>query len=188
MFVGGFTIPYTLGGALIGAVGEKISRSGLLSPTSPLTIGAGGLMIAMAVLVAYRARAPLVCKLPVPRSIRQDRRVAVIEPFVSGFAIATGCLACFGGAVFAVLLVYAGLLGSATLGALTLFLFSLGIAVPFVLAALSLSWVLPLATRLQRATPAIGLVCAAIMLFFGLTTISGNFHAVSGWLYQHLAL
>jgi cytochrome c-type biogenesis protein len=188
LFVAGFTIPYTAGGALMGAIGEQLANSNLLSPTGPIAIGAGVVMIGMAVLVALRARAPLVCHLPMPSVIRQSRRVALLEPFVSGFAIATGCLACFGGAVFAVLLVYAGLLGSALLGALTLLLFSLGLAIPFMLAALSLSWVIPVATRLQRWTPVVGLVCAVMMLFFGLTMVTGNYHAVSGWLFQHLPL
>ena len=112
----------------------------------------------------------------------------MLETFVSGFAIATGCLACFGGAILGVLLVYTGLLGSPLLGGLSMFVFSLGIAIPFMLAALSLSWVLPLAQKLQKATPIIGLVSAVVMLFFGLTMITGNFHVVSGWLYQLLPL
>ncbi|MBI1800927.1 MAG: cytochrome c biogenesis protein CcdA, partial [Chloroflexi bacterium] len=67
-------------------------------------------------------------------------------------------------------------------------LFSLGLALPFLLAAISLSWIMPLAVKLQRIAPVIGLVSAGLMLFFGLTMATGNFHVVSGWLYQHLPL
>jgi cytochrome c-type biogenesis protein len=111
-----------------------------------------------------------------------------LETFVSGFAIATGCLACFGGAILGVLLVYTGLLGSPLLGALAMFTFSMGLAVPFLLAALSLSWVMPVALRLQRLMPVIGLLASAAMLFFGIVMVTGNFHVVSGWLFQHLPL
>jgi cytochrome c-type biogenesis protein len=187
-FILGFSIPYTAGGALMGGMGQVLAGSQLLSPTGPIAVGAGAVMILMAGVVAHRARAPLVCQLPLPGSIQHSARLGVLGPFVSGFAIATGCLACFGGAILGVLLVYAGLLGSPLLGALAMLLFSLGLAVPFMLAALGLSWTLPLALRLQRATPAIGLASAGAMLFFGLSMASGNFHLVSGWLHEHLPL
>ncbi len=188
LFVFGFTIPYTAGGALMGGMGQVLAGSDLLTPTGPIAAGAGLLMIVMAGVVAFRARAPLVCRLPVPTTVQRSTRLGIFGPFVSGFAIATGCLACFGGAILGVLLVYAGLLGSPVLGGLAMLLFSLGIAVPFLLAALGLSWILPLALKLQRATPVIGLASAAIMLFFGVSMATGNFHVVSGWLYQHLPL
>ncbi|MBI3943794.1 MAG: hypothetical protein HY326_12330 [Chloroflexi bacterium] len=188
LFVMGFTIPYTAGGALMGGMGQALAASGLLSPTGPIVVGAGVVMIAMAGLVAYRARAPLVCKIPMPAAVQQSRRLPFLEAFVSGLAIATGCLACFGGAILGVLLVYSGLLGSALLGGLAMFIFSIGLAVPFMLAALSISWIMPLALKLQRFTPAIGLVSSMLMLFFGLTMVTGNYHVVSGWLYQNLPL
>lgn len=188
LFVLGFTIPYTIGGAAMGGFGQALTQTGLLTPTGPLAIVSGAVMIAMAGFVAWRARAPIVCKMPMPGIVSKSKRLPMVETFVSGFAIATGCLACFGGAILGVLLVYTGLLGSPLLGGLSMFVFSLGIAIPFMLAALSLSWVLPLAQKLQRATPIIGLVSAAVMLFFGLTMITGNFHVVSGILYQLLPL
>ncbi len=188
LFILGFTIPYTLGGALMGGMGQALAASGLLTPTGPIAVGAGIVMIAMAGIVAYRSRAPLVCKVPMPSAIKRSRRLPLVETFVSGFAIATGCLACFGGAILAVLLVYTGLLGSALLGGLAMFIFSLGLAIPFLLAAFSLSWVMPIAIRLERLAPAIGLVSSVFMLFFGLAMATGNFHVVSGWLFQHLPL
>jgi cytochrome c-type biogenesis protein len=188
LFILGFTIPYTIGGALMGGLGQTLAASGWLSPTGPVTTVAGLVMIGMAGLVAHRSRVPLVCKVPLPQSLQRSQRLPFLTTFASGFAIATGCLACFGGAILGVLLVYSGLLGSAALGALAMFLFSLGIAIPFLLAAYSLSWVMPLVLRLHRLAPAIGLASAAVMLFFGLIMVTGNFHVVSGWLYQNLPL
>jgi cytochrome c-type biogenesis protein len=188
LFVLGFTIPYTLGGALMGGIGEQLARSGLLKENGPIVMGAGLVMIVMAGIVAYRARAPLVCKVPVPGRLQQSSRLPGMVPFVAGFAIATGCLACFGGAILGVLLVYAGILGSPMLGGLAMFVFSMGIAVPFLLAAFSVSRMAPLAMRMQSATPWIGLASAGIMLLFGVIMLSGNFHAVSGWLARTLPL
>jgi cytochrome c biogenesis protein CcdA len=188
LFVLGFTIPYTVGGALMGGMGQVLASTDLLTPTGPIAEGAGVLMIIMAGVVAFRARAPLACRLPLPTTVQRSRRLRLIGPFVSGFAIATGCLACFGGAILGVLLVYAGLLGSPLLGGLAMLTFSVGLSIPFLLAAFGLSWTLPLALRLQRSTPIIGLVSAAAMLFFGVSMATGNFHLVSGWLYEHLPL
>lgn len=188
VFTLGFTIPYTIGGALMGGMGQRLAASGILNPAGPIAIGAGIVMIAMAFVVAYRARTPLVCRLPMPAIIGQNRRVPLVTSFLSGFAIATGCLACFGGAILGVLLVYTGLFGSALLGGLAMFLFSVGLAIPFLLSALGLSWVMPVAQRLQRLAPAIGLVASLVMLFFGISMATGHYHVVSGWLYQHLPL
>lgn len=188
VFTLGFTIPYTFGGALMGGMGQRLAASGILNPTGPIAIGAGIVMIAMAVIVAYRARTPLVCKVPMPAVIRTSGRLPSVTAFVSGFAIATGCLACFGGAILGVLLVYTGLLGSALLGGLAMFLFSVGLAIPFVLSALGMSWVMPVAQRLQRLASAIGLVSSLVMLFFGISMATGHYHVVSGWLYEHLPL
>lgn len=188
LFVAGFTIPYTIGGALMGGFGAAVAASGLLTPTGTIAEGAGVVMIAMAVLVAYRARAPLVCSLPLPGVVERAKALPYAESFVSGFAIATGCLACFGGAILGVLLVYTGLLGSALLGGLAMFVFSLGLAIPFLAAAFGLSRIEPFVNALQRVRPAIGLVTGAAMAFFGVTMATGNYHLVSGWLVQHLPL
>ena len=188
LFVLGFTVPYTIGGAVLGAVGGAAAVAGILDPTGPVAIGAGVVMIVMAVLVARQARAPLVCRMPMPALISRSRRFPFVEAFASGFAIATGCLACFGGAILGVLIVYTGILGSPLLGGIAMFTFSLGIAIPFLLAAFGLSKVKPLFELAARATPAVGLVMAAVMLFFGVTMATGNFHVLSGWLYQHLPL
>ena len=188
LFILGFTIPYTLGGALMGGIGEQLAESNLLDQEGPLVIGAGLVMIAMAGVVAYRAHAPLACKVPVPGRIRRSRRLPLLTPFISGFAMATGCLACFGGAILGVLLVYAGMLGSPLLGGLAMFVFSMGIAIPFLAAAISISWVMPIAMRLSSLTRVIGTISALIMLAFGVIMASGNFHIVSGWLSRSLPL
>jgi hypothetical protein len=86
--------------------GQLVAGTDLLTPTGPIAEGAGVLMIIMAGIVAYRARAPLVCRLPLPGTLQCSTRLGILGPFVSGFAIATGCLACFGGAILGVLLVY----------------------------------------------------------------------------------
>ena len=103
-----------------------------------------------------------------------------------GSAFAIGCSTCFGGALFISLMIYVGAVGSASLGALALFLFSIGIAIPYLLAAFFLSRALPLLGTLHRASAAIGLVCSIALTFFGVILITDNFHIPSDLLYRLL--
>src|SRR5207302_6667370 len=82
-----------------------------------------------------------------------------------GSAFAVGCSTCFGGALFMSLMIYVGTVGSASLGALALFLFSLGIAIPYLLAAIFLSRALPLLSSLQKVASGIGLASSLVMIF-----------------------
>ena len=65
-----------------------------------------------------------------------------------------------------------------------MFLFSLGIAIPYLLAAVFLSRALPLLGSLQKAASGVGLVCSVVMTFFGVILITDNFHVPSNFLYR----
>jgi cytochrome c-type biogenesis protein len=101
-----------------------------------------------------------------------------------GCAFAIGCSTCFGGALFISLMIYVGSVGSASLGALALLMFSLGTAVPYLLAALLLSRALPLLGSLRRVATVAGLLCSVALVFFGILLISDTFHVPSDWLYR----
>jgi cytochrome c biogenesis protein CcdA len=104
----------------------------------------------------------------------------------AGFSL--GCMTCFSGAIVATLLVYVGALGSAAVGAAVLFMFSLGVAVPFLAAALYLSRVMPAMTFLARHAPLLGFTGMALIVAFGLVLISDNFHVLSNAIYPFLGL
>ena len=97
-------------------------------------------------------------------------------------------MTCFSGAIIATLLVYVGALGSASVGALVLFLFSLGVAIPFLAAAFFISRVMPAMTRLTGYAPQIGFVSMVLMVGFGVLLVSDNFHEVSSLIYPWLGL
>jgi cytochrome c-type biogenesis protein len=101
-----------------------------------------------------------------------------------GSAFAVGCSTCFGGALFISLMIYVGTVGSPFLGAAALFLFSLGIAIPYLLAAVFLSRALPLLNSLHKAAGFVGLVCSFVLVFFGVILITDNFHVPSNLLYR----
>ncbi len=187
-FVIGFTTLFTVTGAAIGRAGKEAQLFfSIWSPT--LTVVAGIVVIAMGLWVGIRSRAPIVCRL-VPRGIQN--RIAGTKTIygaaltAAGFSL--GCLTCFGGAIIATLLVYVGAIGSALVGAALMFAFSLGVVLPFLLAALFLSRAMPLLERIQRSAPQIGLVSMIVMVAFGVVLLTDNFHTLSDLIYPYLGL
>src|SRR5262245_28392690 len=151
----------------------------------PLAIMAGLGILLLGVWMGANSGAPGLCRLPLGAQLRTSRRwLDTLKMMFMGSAFAVGCSTCFGGALFMSLMIYVGTVGSASLGALALFLFSVGMAVPYVLSALFLSRALPILNSLQRVASGVGLVSAVVMIFFGVILITDNFHIPSNLLYR----
>jgi len=183
-FVFGYTLLFTGVGALAGWAGQTLQGT-WDAWTRPLAVIAGIFIVIMGLWMAVRSRAPLVCRLPIlNRQEVQSRahRGGLLQSTLMGLTFAVGCSTCFGGAVVATLLLYVGTLGSAWQGAAILFFFSLGVGIPFLLAAALLTRVMPLMRGLHRAAPTIGLVSSVIVAAFGFLLIFDKFHLVSSWL------
>jgi cytochrome c-type biogenesis protein len=96
-----------------------------------------------------------------------------------GLAFATGCMTCFGAAIVLGMFAYVFTSASPLVGAAVLFLFSLGIAVPLVVAAVAMARVLPLLGHLERNARYLSLASSAIMAVYGLLLLSGSTHVMS---------
>lgn len=185
-FIAGFTIVFTATGSLAGLAGQKLHISGFMENWNrPLGIASGLGMLIVGIWVGASAGAPGLCRLPVPAKLLARRpwldRLKVI---FMGSAFAVGCSTCFGGALFISLMIYVGTVGSPLLGAFALFLFSLGIAIPYLLAAIFLSHALRLLGSLHKAAGVVGLICSFVLVFFGVILITDNFHVPSNLLYR----
>ena len=140
------------------------------------------IVIGLAVRVAAKAKAPLVCRMPVLSNMAHSNKPAGrLEMMLAGLAFATGCMTCFGSALVVGMVVYIGLAQSPFYGALVLFIFSLGMGIPLVIAAVAMAKALPLLLRLETAVPWMGLVSALVMAGFGVLLISGNYMVVAEW-------
>ncbi len=176
LFVSGIVIVYTLAGLAAGFAAQSVSGTAFFqSARQPLTLVAGLVIIGMAARLALRARRPLVCHMPTTSPTPRHGLGTV----ALGLAFATGCMTCFGAAVVLGMFTYVVTTASPLVGAAILFVFSLGIAVPLVLAAMAMARVLPLLTRLERVTPALTLVSATIMAGYGVLLLSGTSHVMS---------
>lgn len=182
-FILGFTVVYTMAGAIIGFGAQQFGdTAGFEVWQRYLGIGAGAIVIVLALRIAARMRAPLVCRMPVLSGMaRADKPANPMEMMLAGLAFATGCMTCFGSALVVAMVVYVGMGQSALYGALVLFIFSLGMAVPLVIAAIAMARVLPLLFRLERLVPWMGLVSAIVMMSFGALLMTGNYMVISEW-------
>lgn len=185
-FIAGFTVVFTASGALAGLAGEKLQSSGIMEYWNrPLSIAAGVGILVLGVWVGASSGAPGLCRLPRLATLGTGNRwLDRLKVMFLGSAFAVGCSTCFGGALFISLMIYVGSVGSASLGALALLLFSLGIAVPYLLAAVFLSRALPLLSSFQRVAGGVGLVCSAVLIFFGVILVTDTFHIPSDLLYR----
>jgi cytochrome c-type biogenesis protein len=185
-FILGFTLVYTATGALIGYAAQRFGDTSQFEAWQRyIGVAAGVVVIGLALRVAAKVRAPLVCRMPVLSGMaRANKPAGRMEMMVAGLAFATGCMTCFGSALVVGMVVYIGMAQSALYGAVVLFLFSLGMGIPLVIAAVAMARALPLLMKLETAMPWMGLGSAALMAGFGTLLISGNYMIVSEWTYR----
>ncbi len=189
VFVAGFVTLFMLTGGAIGYAGKEMQIFFAVW-SSKISVFAGIAVILMGIWIGIRARAPIVCKLA-PAKLTQhmdNDSVGYIPAAVIGIFFTLGCLTCFGGAIIATLLVYVGALGSAFIGAMVMLAFSVGVVVPFLLAAFFLSRMTPLLNQIERLAPKIGFVSMIVIIAFGLVLVTDNFHVVSDFIYPYLGL
>lgn len=175
-------------GALIGYAAQQAGGTDSFTQWQRyLGIGGGVVILALAVRTAAKVRAPLVCKMPVLAKMAHNPKPAnPLELMVAGLAFATGCMTCFGAALVVSMVVFVGLSGSVAFGALLLFLFSLGVGIPLVIAATAMAKVLPLLFRMEKVIPWMGLAASLLMAGFALLLITGQYMVLTEWVYRLL--
>lgn len=185
-FVAGFTLIYTAAGAIIGFAAGQLGETTIYGSAQRwVAFGAGIIVILLALRVAAKARAPLVCKMPVLSKMAHEGsgNARPWEMMVAGIAFATGCMTCFGSALVIGMVVYVGMAQSALYGAAILFLFSLGMGIPLVIAGVMMAKVLPFLFKLEKMVRWMGIASALLMLSFGILLISGNYMAFAEFIY-----
>ncbi len=182
VFVVGFTAVYTAGGVIAGFVGESVTQfENIGTYARPISIVAGIAVILMGIRMASQTRVPLVCKLP---GFNRPTQTGWLGSALMGATFAVGCLSCFSATVLTALLLYAGATGSPLAGGLVMLMFSAGVGIMFLIAALLVAKAAPVSTWLTKAQPIIGGVSAAIMIFLGILMVTYKFHIVTGYLFE----
>jgi cytochrome c-type biogenesis protein len=165
-FVLGFSAVFTLLGAGFSFMGALAANKRVLE------IVAGALLIVLGAVVAGLA---------MPRFMQRDMRPLLKRAprgpagaFLLGVAFAFGWTPCVGPILGSILTMAAGGNDPAT-GALLLFVYSLGMGIPFLVAGLFAGWALRTLTRLRRHLRVIQIVCGAVLIVYGVLLVSGTF-------------
>lgn len=175
-FVAGFTTVFVALGATASIVGQSVARY-----FDVLSVIAGVLIIIMGVHFLGLVRIPLLY-----REARIDagaREAGYLSAFVMGLAFAFGWTPCVGPVLAAILFV-AGAEDTAARGALLLAVYSLGIGIPFVLAAFFASRFLGVAARFKKHMHAVEIAMGILLVITGMLFVTGQMSRIAQWLIE----
>jgi len=142
----------------------------------------------MGVWIGIRGGQNVACRIPDRNAMRNSNARDAAGSLLVSMGYALGCTACFGGAIVATLIIYVGAIGSVAVGAGIMLTFSIGVAIPFLLAAWYMSRMDSLLVFLASKARVISLVSMVLIIAFGIILITDNFHVVSDAIYPYLGL
>lgn len=111
----------------------------------------------------------------------QPRKAGPLSAFLLGMAFSAGWTPCIG-PVLGSILVLAGNSASLSTGAYLLSAYSLGLGVPFLIAALSWGWFLQGLTRHKSWLPRLVKASGWVLVGAGLLILTGNWDRLASWL------
>jgi cytochrome c-type biogenesis protein len=174
----GFGIVFITLGIAATAAGQALARS------LPVVTRVGGVLVMLFGLHLLG----LLRGLPGSGALYRERRVhlstkpaGVAGSLAVGIAFGAGWSPCIG-PVLASILLYAGLETTMAEGVLLLATYGLGLAVPFVGAALALNWFLAGMERVRRHLGLVERVAGVLLVLLGLMMTTGHFTALNAWL------
>ncbi len=112
-----------------------------------------------------------------------DKPAGYIGTLGVGMAFGAGWTPCIG-PVLGAILTYGFSQDTMWAGVGLLTVYSLGLAIPFLIAALALDWFLQVFKRFRRFIPVVEKASGALLVFLGILLIMGWFTVLSGWLNQ----
>jgi len=170
LFVAGFTVVFMVMGAGAGGVGRL-----LIQYRDVLMIAAGAFIVFSGLVVAG------LIKLPEPMLKVAPKRAGAGGAFLTGAALAIGWTPCVG-YVLGAILSMAATSHSAVSGSLLLLVYSIGLGVPFVLAALAFDWVSARLGWVKRHYRGIQVTAGVVLVVFGVLMMLGVLQQLSRWM------
>lgn len=106
-----------------------------------------------------------------------------LSSFLFGATFAFGWSPCIG-PVLGTILLLSSFTGTALAGGMLLFIFSLGLAIPFLVIAFFLGSMAGVLKKIHRFLPILSKIGGAFLLFLGIVLVSNRFLSWIGWVYQ----
>ncbi len=175
-FVLGFTTVFVALGATASVIGQSIARY-----FDILAIVAGAIIIVMGLHFLGVFRIALFYR---EARVQVNRKpTGVLSAYIMGLAFAFGWTPCVGPVLAAILFV-AGAEGTAGRGAALLAVYSLGIGLPFLLAAVFATRFLGWAARFKRHMHKVEMAMGGILVLTGILFITGQMVEIANWLLE----
>ncbi len=175
-FVLGFATVFVALGATASVIGKTIAQY-----FDTLAVVAGVLIIIMGLHFLGVFRIGMLYR---EARVQVDRKPAgPLGAYVIGLAFAFGWTPCVG-PVLAAILFIAGSEGTALRGAALLGAYSLGIGIPFLLAAIFASRFLGWAARFKKHMRKVEMAMGGLLVITGILFITGQMSAISYWLLE----
>ena len=175
-FVAGFTTVFVALGATASVIGQTVARY-----FDTLSLSAGVLIIIMGLHFLGVFRIALLYR--EARVDVQNKPAGMLGAYVMGLAFAFGWTPCVGPVLAAILFV-AGGEGSALRGAGLLAVYSLGIGIPFILAAAFATRFLGWASRFKRHMHKVEMAMGSLLVVTGILFMTGQMSAIAQWLLE----
>ena len=175
-FVLGFTTVFVALGATASIIGQSLARY-----FDVLSVVAGVIILVMGLHFLGVFRIALFYR---EARVQVSRRPAGIAgAYVMGLAFAFGWTPCVG-PILSMILFMAGAEATAGRGALLLTLYSLGIGLPFLLAAVFATRFLDWAKRFRRHMQKVEMAMGAILVVTGILFMTGQMATIAWWLLE----
>jgi len=178
LFVAGFTTVFVALGATATSLGSSLLRN-----SGTITVWAGWIVIAMGIFIAVSAVWSPTLLMPLMRERRLEvrpSRLGAWAPPVMGVAFGFGWTPCIGPTLAAILTI-AATEDTVGQGMFLLFVYSLGLGVPFVLAGIGISKAYSAFGWLKRHFTPITVGSGVLLAFFGLLMVTGRLVDLSRW-------
>ena len=176
-FICGFTFIFILIGLSASAIGGVFANN---KDTIARIGGAIIIILGLNMMGLFKIPALMMDK----RFHLQPRKQSLFVSFLVGLGFAAGWSPCIGPILSGILLLAAHEhIGQA---AFLLFMYSMGLAVPFLITAAAITQSLGALNRIKRYLPVIEATSGAILVATGLVLVTGSFTRVAGFFYQYV--
>ena len=176
IFIAGFTCVFIIAGATASALGQVFAQYRIIITR---ILGAVVIVLGLNMLGLFR-----LSFLAMDKRLRFRRSgVGYAGSFLVGIGFAAGWSPCIG-PILAAVLAYASESKTVGAGVWQLFIYSMGLALPFLLTAVALQYILPLLNRIKRFLPFIEKLAGIIVIAMGLVLVTNSFLRFTGFLYK----
>lgn len=172
LFILAFTLVFTIAGGAAGGAAKFLNKN---TKIFNMVGGVAVILLSLNMLGVFRLNLIKMPKLENFLSkVKTSTRARYITTFLVGVFFAVACSHCIGPILYS-MLIFAGSTSSIYGGMFVMFMFSMGLAIPFLAAGLFMGRIVTLLRKTAKRTKTISIIVGSIMLLFGILMLFSKF-------------